>query len=302
MRVPRWLTTLALVVLVLAGCTAQSGSDAGGIEQAVSSARDEAAPAEIGASVDEAAGEAAVDADRQVITTASATVVVDDPVEATTELIRLTRDAGGYVEQRAEHRPETGSSALPSAWLAVRVPSDALTGLVEGLESLGEVRNLEQDAQDVTRTVRDLDARITALQTSVDRLLGIMADAQTSEALISAESALSDRQAQLESLQSERAYLADQVAMSTLRVDLVARDDPTIESEGFLGGLETGWDALVSFASGLLVAVGVILPWLPVVLVMALVVLWLARRGRRRHAARDDGARPRAGAGPADEG
>ncbi|MFM8893961.1 MAG: DUF4349 domain-containing protein, partial [Actinomycetales bacterium] len=50
---------------------------------------------------------------------------------------------------------------------------------------------------------------ITRLQTLIDQ-------ATTTADLIEAEVALSDRQAELDSLRAQRAYLADQVGMSTL--------------------------------------------------------------------------------------
>ncbi|MHB1064783.1 MAG: DUF4349 domain-containing protein [Georgenia sp.] len=296
MRPPHRLAPLLLGALLLVGCSAD-GTDSADLIQASSVGADspelvrgEAAAGDAGAA--DQVG-TPVDADRQVIMTASATVVVDDPATGADELVRLTEAVGGHVDRRSEFRPEASEpSARPAAWLTVRVPAAELTGLLEDLETLGEVRDLNQDTQDVTRTTRDLDARITALQTSVDRLLSIMADAETSEALIAAEQALSERQGDLEALQTERAFLSDQVAMSTLTVDLVARDDPRLEAEGFLGGLQTGWDALVSFASGLLVALGVILPWLPVAVVLLLLTLWFARRNRRRRPPAPEPAEP----------
>ena len=145
------------------------------------------------------------------------------------------------------------------------MPADALTGVLADLEDLGDVESVSVSRSDVTTTAVDLDARISALQTSVTRLQALMDDAATTEALLAAEKALSERQEQLESLQSQRALLADQVELSTLRVHLqpfgVA---PAGGPDGFLDGLGTGWRALVSAAGAAVVALGVLLPWLAV--------------------------------------
>ncbi|GAA4287221.1 hypothetical protein GCM10022262_15800 [Georgenia daeguensis] len=270
-------------VLLLAGCT--SGSEEASDE---SGGGGVAAPGQdAGGEGVEGGGASGEDAeggdDRQVVTTADAVVVVEDPSAAADEVAAAAERAGGRVDQRNEQAAGAdGTDSRPSAWLTVRVPAEKLSAVLEELESIGEVRQLSQDSTDVTATTRDLDARITALRTSVDRLLGIMADADDSTALIAAESAISERQAELESLQSERAHLADQVAMSTLRVELVAQDDPVVvNAGGFLGGLRTGWDALVSAVDGLLVGLGVLLPWLVVVGLPVAAVLWFARRRRR---------------------
>ena len=286
MRRLRWFLALLCGVLLLAGCT--SGSDeaasdgGGGVAAPAEDAGGEGAEGE-GAGGEGAEGAGAGGADRQVVTTADATVVVDDPAAAADEVAALAERAGGRVDQRNEHAAGAdGTDSRPSAWLTVRVPADELSAVLEELESVGEVRQVSQDSTDVTGTTRDLDARITALRTSVDRLLGIMADADDSTALLAAESAISERQAELESLQSERAHLADQVAMSTLRVELVAQDDPVVvDAGGFLGGLRTGWDALVSALDGLLVGLGVLLPWIVVIGVPVAAALRFARRRRR---------------------
>ncbi|MCK6209758.1 DUF4349 domain-containing protein [Georgenia sp. EYE_87] len=280
MRRLRWFLALLCGVLLLAGCTSGSedaSDESGGGGVPAQDAGGDGAEGE-GAGADDGGGE-----DRQVVTTADATVVVDDPAAAADEVAALAERAGGRVDQRnGQAAGAEGTDSRPSAWLTVRIPADQLSTVLDQLEAVGEVRQLSQDSTDVTSTTRDLDARITALRTSVDRLLGIMADADDSTALIAAESAISERQAELESLQSERAHLADQVAMSTLRVELVARDDPVVvNAGGFVGGLRTGWDALVTALDGLLVGLGVLLPWLVVIGVPAAAVLWFARRRRR---------------------
>jgi hypothetical protein len=119
----------------------------------------------------------------------------------------------------------------------------------------------------------------------VARLQALMDGAATTEALLAAERALSERQAQLESLQSQRALLADQVELSTLSVHLhpfgVA---PAGGPDGFLDGLSTGWRALVSTLGAAVVVLGILLPWLVVVGVLAAGVLVPIRRLRRRPA------------------
>ncbi|MDT5113615.1 MAG: hypothetical protein QOE20_5505 [Mycobacterium sp.] len=55
-----------------------------------------------------------------------------------------------------------------------------------------------------------------ALQTSVDRLLAIMRDAKDPDALIKAEGALSERQAELDSLRAQREQLGARIDYSTV--------------------------------------------------------------------------------------
>ena len=282
MRRSSGIAALALATAFLVGCSSDEGSGSadsgGGGGVAVPVAPDEDSGGAPGDPV------ADTDTDRQVVTTASTSVVVEDPAGSAQQVSELVESVGGRVEQRTERAAsEDGEDAI--ADLVVRVPADELTGVLADLEDLGEVRDVSVSRSDVTGTAVDLDARISALQTSVARLQSLMDDAGSTEALLAAEGALSARQEQLESLQPQRAFLGDQVELSTLSVHLervavlTASGDP-----GFLDGLSAGWDALVAVGSGLVVALGALLPWVPVLLVAAGAVALSIRLNRRRSA------------------
>src|SRR5699024_9813240 len=106
----------------------------------------------------------------------------------------------------------------------LRVPADELEQLMKDIEGSGEVVERSQNAEDVTDAVRDLDARISALEVSTERLEDIMGEADSAADLLEAEKALSERQGELESLVAQRDDLEDQVSMSTLEVELRETD------------------------------------------------------------------------------
>jgi hypothetical protein len=221
--------------------------------------------------------------DREVISTAWIDLRVDDPRERAAEIVAIVNDVGGRVDHRSE-QPGT-DEADATAQLTVRVPADQLQSVLDRFEELGTVANLTLDATDVTAQAVDLDARIQSLQRSVDRLLEIISNTTRAEDLISAENALAERQAQLESYQSQREYLSDQVALSTVTVNLSAEPVEPTPAAGFWGGLQRGWDSLLAALKSFAVALGVALPWLGFVVLLAgllyLAIRGLARRGHQ---------------------
>ena len=277
----RALVPFALAAVLLSGCAAMSsvessdslpdyGVDSGGAE----------APAfegDGGQSGDDLAD------DRSVITTGYLYVTVDAPLESATEAVAIVESAGGRVDARQEFAPQGGDAG--GAQLTLRIPAERLTATLDRLKELGEVEELQLSASDVTREVQDIDARVTALRSSITRLLALQDEAATVEDLIALETAISDRQAELESLEAQQRYLADQVGLSTITLVLGSRDvAPVTEPDTFLTGLIAGWEALVAFGSGLLVLLGVLLPWLVLLGLLGLVVLLIVRRARRRSA------------------
>jgi Domain of unknown function (DUF4349) len=281
-------TAALLVTMVLAGCTASPTSDGqGGVtEQAPSGSRDTmTGETETGTRLtgDSLATDPAAGSNRQVITTGYVTITVDKPVDASAEAIRIVEGSGGRVDGRAETAPVNGNDG--SATLTLRIPSDTLTATLDKLRALGAVQEVSLNSADVTMETQDLDARITALTASVDRLLALLSTATDTENLITLETAISDRQAQLESLESQRRYYADQVSLSTVTLNLVSDfTGPTAKPDNFFDGLVAGWTAFVAFFSGLLVAIGVLLPWLVFLGIVALIVVVLVKRRSQKPA------------------
>lgn len=280
----RGAAVVALVLVgVLAGCSAdRSGRSTSAIDSSAdknSSALSGAAPA-ASSGTDQGTSAAA---GRQVVTTGSAQLTVDDPRKAAVAVVALVEGEGGRVDARKEQTAAEGRDAF--AQLTVRIPSDDMTVTLAKLGDIGRVDQVDLSAQDVTATAEDFDARIRALKLSVARMEDLLSHATSNADLIAAENALTERQANLESLQSQRARLADQVALSTLDINLTAPGNaPAPTTHGFLGGLAAGWDALVAMLGTLVLVIGVLLPWLAFAGVITLAVLAALRWARRRRA------------------
>ncbi|MFX5574754.1 DUF4349 domain-containing protein, partial [Acinetobacter baumannii] len=81
----------------------------------------------------------------------------------------------------------------------VRVPATSLQSVMDGLSAVGDVTATSVNRSDVTEQTVDLRARVAAGEASVARLTQLMSQASSVSDLIAAESALADRQAQLDS-------------------------------------------------------------------------------------------------------
>jgi hypothetical protein len=206
---------------------------------------------------------------RDVVKTAAMTITVANTSEAADKAAVLAEHAAGRVDSRSEDAGSGRGRATTS--VVLRVPAAKLDGVVRDLKTLGTVQTAETKSEDVTAQRVDLDARTRALQTSVDRLLAIMRDARDSDALIKAEDALSQRQAELDSLRAQRDQLGDRIDYSTVDVNFVADQIGGPEPQqyaGFFGQIERGWDGLVSVAGHFVMLFGLLLPWLGVLAVV----------------------------------
>jgi hypothetical protein len=277
-------------VVSLAACSGGGASESGAAGAGDGARAEVAAPGSAEGTVADAAGavglaEAPEEAvNRELITTGNATLAVEDPFAAAEQIADLVEGAGGRVEardERAETAEEPGSASM-----TLRIPADRVSATLDALDKLGEVRDRHVETLDVTGTAQDLDARIAALRTSTDRLRELMAEADRTADLIEIEAELATRQAELDSRVSERNRLSDEVAMSTLHVEIVAESSPAAQAKpgGFLGGLSAGWSALVSTFNVVVLVLGAIIPWLALAGVVLLAVVGVRRQiARNRH-------------------
>lgn len=282
------LAAVSFATLSLAGCSPMSSGSSG--------SADMIAPAIGGPELQAPDGKSAEARDasgfRQVIKTGSVTITVPRPADAADEAARIVESAGGRIDSRTERAATDGDKG--SASLTVRIPSAKLTATLEKLESLGTVEDVAISSDDVTGQSQDLDARISALRTSVDRLLALMSKATSTQDLITIESALSERQGNLESLEAQQRQLQDQVDLSSIRLELNSVAKPRTALPGnFLDGVIVGWNSIVAFFAGVLVVVGVLLPWLVIAGAIAFGVI-AAVRARRRRRRSSAGPRPSA--------
>lgn len=295
-------TALVLSALALSGCAA-ANSPQGTSSEVAPQAQPGTGPTDGSKAMDStAAGSGSsgttFSTDRQVIETGYVTVVVDKPLDVATEAARITEQAGGRVDGRNEYAPTDTTAA--SATLTLRIPVSALDATLDKLKALGTVQEVSLATSDVTMQTQDLDARITALSASVDRLVALLATATDTTNLIALETAISDRQGELESLKSQQRYLADQVAMSTVTLNLVSPAQAIVtEPNTFVSGLAAGWAAFVAFFAGLVVALGVLLPWLVLAALITLLTIVLVRRSRRSAVTAAPAAEPKPTAKPA---
>lgn len=263
------LTLASIGALGLAGCTAMGSG--GGNAQSVNEAPAEQAPAA-------AEGE---DPDAAVVITGRISIVAADPVAAASEATMIVTDAGGRVSGRTERSAEDGGQA--SAELTLRIPADAIEQVRSDLGSLGDVKETSLQSTEVGSIQRDLDARITTLRASIARYTEWLGTASETTDLIELETAIAERQTELESLEAQSRTLEDQVAMSTITLNLSSDYiAPVTAPQNFGEALVVGWNGFGAFWGAMLIAIGVGLPWLVLIAAVVTGVIWLVARNRRR--------------------
>lgn len=226
------------------------------------------------------------DAARLLAIEASVKVEATDIGEAAGKVVDLAERHNGQVyasDIDLSDRPEAGGK------LVVKLPPAELEAMIADLAEIGTVVSRNQDTEDVTDLVVDLDTRILSAQTSVDRVRAIMEKTTDLYQLVQLESDLAQRQLVLEQLLAQRDNTMDRAALSTLTIELrrppvvetavVAESAPEPDEELTVGkAFSKGWDGFVTALTAVLVFIGLTAPFLGVALVLILVLRAVMRR------------------------
>ncbi|MER5865345.1 DUF4349 domain-containing protein [Kitasatospora sp. NPDC002040] len=287
------------VAVLLAGCSAEAGhSDAAARSApkaegaaAAAPAAGDTKPGAGGASAAPTApiaptGEAsAVAVPRLIAYTAQLSLRTKEMAKTLGEAQSLALAAGGYVG--GESTGGKGSDGVPTdARLTLKVPSASYQQTLDRLSGLGEVLSRSSQADDLTEQVADVASRVKTQQASVDRVRKLLAEAKSLSEVVSLESELTRREADLESLQHRQQELSSRTSLSTITLQVYGESAPVPTApkaeEGFWGSighaLGGGWNALVTLVRGLLIGVAAVAPFLLVLAPLGALAWWLRRR------------------------
>jgi hypothetical protein len=262
------------------GAGASSGSGAGGNGQAAAAAR--LSPA-----------------GQQLIYTAQLTVRASDVSAAVSRATAIAADAGGYISsENASSNPDHPDQSTATIEVKIPVTAYAVTlGELSG-NALGTRLSLQQQAQDVTQQVADVNSRVASDEAAISQLRSLLSHAGNVGDLLDVQNQINSQESDLEALQSQQSALNHETAFATVAITIVGPKAPVKPKHkpapppGLAAGLSGGWHALRVTVSWVLAVLGAALPFLVVLAALGAAGYW----GRRWLRARDaDRSRPASG-------
>jgi len=289
MRKLVFIVLVVLAVVAAAGCSS-GGEDAAGVGGATSGEGE--AGGSVGSALAGDADEAAALPQRnvsgvpeigpQIVQTSSVRLAVrrgrfDETVD---EARSIAAGLGGFVVSSSAS--QGSAERLVRGTLVLRIPAKSYADAMKSLAGLGRVEGRQENGQDVSQEYVDLRARIRQLQAVESQLLQLLDRTDTVGEALAVQQQLSQVQLDLEQARGRLQYLGDQVAFSTISLELHERVLPVPKSGGGRFGIVDAWGKA---AAGFLAVLGwtfvVLATAAPLVLILA-VALFLARVALRK--------------------
>ncbi|WP_460795593.1 DUF4349 domain-containing protein [Nocardioides pacificus] len=300
---PRPLHALAVGALVtalslgVAGCSGSDGADDSdsSVAAGASAGRGGLTSFEDGADLDSAVTRDSAGADGPagekagaggsdvrapaVISTGVVSLRTDDVADAVFEVEKLVDEYDGTLAD-SQTRSDSEGEAKNSR-LVLRIPSGDFDAALGELADLAPWSESSRKSQDVTTEVIDNEVRIRAQRASLERVETLLARAESIRDIMAIEAQLTRRQADLDSLTGQQAWLEDQTSLATIKVHIErtadAKPRADEDDDGFLSGLASGWDGLTRVTVVAATVLGAVLPFAAVALLLG-VPLWVAVR------------------------
>jgi hypothetical protein len=159
--------------------------------------------------------------DRKVIKSGTLTFEVDSFEATYQRVIAVLIEEKGYVAS-------SQSSKLPNGKvqgeIVIRMLPERFDTVVLKLRNLGELKNQQVSAEDITKQFIDLQARLKNTQALEERLVKLMDRKGEMKDLLTVEKELANTREKIEQLQGELKYYDNLVALSTIRLIIAEKD------------------------------------------------------------------------------
>jgi len=239
---------------------------------------------------------------QQLIYTASLTVRAHSVSAAISRATAIAASEGGYVSsENASSDPNhpNQSTATVELKIPVALYSVALHDLT--LPSLGTQLSLQQQTQDVTEQVANVNSRVTSDEAAITQLQALLKHAGTVGDLLTVQDQINSQESDLEAMQAEQSALNHETSYATVTLTIVGpKAAPTpakkAHTPGLVNGLVGGWHAFRTSLSWLLAIIGAVAPFAVIIALIG----GLAYAGRRRFTRRGRQAGSSPAGAPAD--
>lgn len=183
---------------------------------------------------------------------------------------------GGYIEEMSIY-----NKTLRGASMTARVPKENLDSFLAQVGEQSNVVSQSERVEDVTLQYVDLDSHKRVLVSEQERLIELLAQAETVEDLIAIEGRLSEVRYQIESMESQLRTYDNKIDYSTvyLSINEVKKYTPPQDitvweriGNGFVNSLKDIGRGFCDFVIGLLIHIPYIVLW-AIIAIMAVLII-----------------------------
>lgn len=178
---------------------------------------------------------------QQLIKKARMTIIVNSLDKSVDSVEKIINQQKGYLLSLEETQLDN-SYSRPSARVQMRVPQKLLETTLNELAQLGTVQSRSISAEDVGEQIVDFEARLSNLRRTETNLQKIMDKSGSIKDILNVSKELSNVRGQIERITAQLKSLQNQVAYSTITLNLEAAVSSTSNPPGLPSQVQDAWN------------------------------------------------------------
>lgn len=237
----------------------------------------------------DAESSSALPENRKLIQTVRMNVETEDLDAVMQQVDSRIAQLGGYVENAdVQNGSAYSGRRYRSAYLTVRIPAKDLDSFVDKVGEITNIVSSRKSIEDVTLSYVATESRMKALQAEETRLLELLTQAESMDDLLTIQARLTDIRTELEQVTSALRVFDNQVDYATIHLDIAEVTEYTEVTEPETvwqrigAGFKKSLKGVGNFFRELFVFVIVASPYLVLIGVAAVGIIWLVRFSLRK--------------------
>lgn len=201
--------------------------------------------------------------------------------EDVAKIKELVSEKGGYLESNSTYgNAEYGGR---SASMLARIPADKYQEFMSSAGDVGALTSKSENVEDITSSYVDVQARLKSLNTKLERLQELEAQADNLTDLLEIEDRINDVQYQIESYTAQKKTYDDKIDYSTVTIDInevvtyseVKADNAWNRFKEAFGDSFAGF---VAFLQGLVIAIIYMLPYIIIIALVLFIIIKVRKK------------------------
>jgi glucan-binding YG repeat protein len=200
-----------------------------------------------------------VEMDRKIIKEANLRIESKYLLKASDKIKELIEEYDGYI---SNSRQWQDASQRNHYYYTLKVPQKHFKKIILAIEELGELKNEQIKAKDITAEYIDLEARLKNLKAQEKRYLELLDKAENVEGILKIEKELNRVRTDIERIEGQLKYYNNKISFSTIDVT-INEPRPVISTGwGFIQSFKQSIRSFLSSINAIIVLVGQLIPWL----------------------------------------
>jgi len=194
---------------------------------------------------------------------------------------KLVTESGGYFESTSTSGSKEDGNR--SASFAARVPADKYESFMGSVGDVGSLTYKSESVDDITSSYVDVQARLKSLNTKLERLQELEANAENITELLEIEDRINEVQYEIESYTAQKKVYDDQVDYSTINIDITAvvtysEVKADTAWNRFVKAFGDSFSGFILFLQGVVIAIIYLLPYIIIIAIVLFIIFRVRKK------------------------